>query len=163
MHIRRGIIAGVCWGVLGFVGAAAGNAAFTFDYSHRLQYDIEWWWSHYAFPGVVVIPMLLFFTGVVTYMPPRHVRFAKNLVILAITTFPLAAILGTLGMAYPRVKASDPPLMSISEVLMFFLPLTAVSSIMIAIRSSSLPEEKPSASFPSTPITTEQTDEREPD
>ncbi len=135
MHFRRGILAGFCWGLAGLVCAAAGIAAFTFESGHSLSSNIAWWRLH-AFPGLVVIPLFLFFAGVVTYTPTRHVGFAKNLAILGVTVLPFAAILGLLGMDQPRYKgnAEHPP-MYLSEVLMFLLPLTAVSCLLILKRS----------------------------
>ena len=115
MHLRHGIIAGLCWGLAGLIGTAIGIAAFTFDYAFDLPSNLTRWRIR-AFPGIVVVPLLMFFAGVVTYTPTRHVGFAKNLAILAVTTLPLAAILGTLGMAHPRYKSVDHPPMYVSEV-----------------------------------------------
>jgi len=139
MHLRRGILAGLCWGLAGLIGAALGIAVFTFDYTSDLRSNLGWWRIH-AFPGIVVIPMLLFFAGVVTYTPTRHVGFAWNLAILAVTTLPLAALLGALGMAHPRHKSIEHPPIYISEVVMFLFPLAAVSFLLIISRSGPLPD-----------------------
>jgi len=157
------LIAGFCWGLAGLIGAAIGIAAFTFDYTFDLRCNLVWWEMH-AFPGIVVIPMLLFFAAVVTYTPTGHIGFAKNLAILAVTTLPLAAILGTTGMAHPRYKSIDHPPMYVSEVLMFLVPLIAVSLLLINTRSGSLPEGESTTanSLRSTETTTEQTHPPEP-
>jgi len=159
VHLRRGIIAGFCWGLAGLIAAAVGIAAFTFECNHDLRSNLAWWLMH-AFPGIVVIPMLLFFAGVVTYTPTRRVGFVKNLAILTVTALPLAGILGALGMAHPRYKSIDHPPMYFSEVLMFLLPLTAVSFILIHTRSDPVADRESSAveSLPPTAATTEQRD-----
>jgi hypothetical protein len=133
MYLRRGIIAGLSWGLAGLIGAALGAAAFTFDFAVDLQGNLASWRLH-APPGIMVIPMLLFFAGIVTYMPTRYVGFAKNLAILTVTTLPLGEILGALGRAYLRCKGTDHPSMYVSEVLMFLPPLTAVSLLLIIAR-----------------------------
>ena len=115
----------------------------TFDSALDLSSNLAWWRMH-AFPGVVVIPMLLFFAGVVTYTPTRHVGFAKTLATLVVMTLPLAGILGALGMFHPRYKGMDRPPIYISEVFMFLLPVTAVSFLLIYTRSRPLPEGKSS-------------------
>ena len=164
VHIRRGVIAGFYWGFAGLVGTAVGIAASTFDRDYDLQFNMARWLVN-AFPtAIVVIPMLLFFTGVVTHTPTRHVGFAKNLAILTITTLPLAGILGALGMDPHRDKPGTPPLITISEVLMFLLPITTISLLLIKTRLAPLPEEESSTteSLPLTATTTEPAHAPEP-
>jgi hypothetical protein len=138
MHVRRGIIAGIGWGLVGLIAAAVGSAVLSFDHEYDLRSNLAWWQMH-ALPGIPIIPMLLFFAGVVTYMPARHVGFAKTLAILVVTTLPLAGILGALGMAHRRYKGIDHPPMYISEVFMFLVPIAAVSFLLIYTRSRPLP------------------------
>ena len=164
MSLRRGLLAGLFWGLVGLVGPPAGIAAFTLvswwfcgTQPFDRRYDILWW-QHRAFPGIVVIPMLLFFAGLVTYAPNRHGGFAKNLGILAVTSLPLAAILGAMGMAHPRYKSMEHPPMYFSEVLMFLIPSAAVSLLLITARcdpsfkeSSATDESRQSAPLPTEP------------
>jgi hypothetical protein len=162
MNLRRGLLAGLSWGLVGLVGPPAVIAAFTLVYwwfcgiqAFDRRYDIVWWQDH-AFPGIVVIPMLLFFAGLVTYAPKRHVGFAKNLAILAVTSLPLAALLGAMGMAHRRYKSIEHPPIYFSEVLMFLIPLTALSVLFIAARSGrparvgSSTDESPRSAAPAT-------------
>jgi len=105
MNLRRGLLAGLSWGLAGLLGLATVIAAFTVAswwFNHTRSFDREYdiaWWQQRAFPGIVVIPMLLFFTGFTSYAPKRQVGFAKTFAILAVTSLPLAALLGAMGMA----------------------------------------------------------------
>jgi hypothetical protein len=88
---------------------------------------------------MTIISMLLFFTGFVTYTPKRYSGLAKTLVIFTFTALPLAAILGSLGMAHPRYKGPEHPPMYFSEVLMFLIPLAVVSAILLVINARETP------------------------
>jgi hypothetical protein len=133
IHVRRGWAAGFFLGLAGFLGTAVVIGALTSDYGQDLHSNLAWWLT-YAFPGIVVIPMLLFFAGLSTYAPHIYCGFAKTLAILAFTSLPVAVFLGRMGMAHPRSKFTEQPPMYLSEILMFLIPMSAVSLTLIACR-----------------------------
>lgn len=140
MNFRRGVLAGIAFGLAGLVGpplviGAVTGVAWWLNGTPRFdrRWDILWWWDR-AFPGIVVIPLLLFFTGLATYTPQRYFGFAKTLLILAVTSLPLSAFLGVAGWAHPRVKSIEHPPMYLSEVLMFVIPMAAVALILLEYR-----------------------------
>ena len=140
MNLKSGLIAGLSWGLGGLLGLPAVIAAFTLIYwwfcdtpNFDRKYDIGWWQLH-AFPGLVVIPMLLFFAGFTSHASERATGFARTLGILAVTSLPMAVLLGAMGMAHFREKSAEHPPMYFSEVLMFLIPIAAVSFILLRLR-----------------------------
>lgn len=141
MNIRRGLIAGTIWGLAGLVSPVCVIAAFTIvrwwlegtrDFDR--EYDVAWWTMR-AYPGIVVVPMFLFFAGLATYAPRRCFGFAKTLLILLITSLPLSIVLAAAGMAHRRIKGEEHPPMYLSEVLMFLIPVAAISCMLLYYRT----------------------------
>ncbi len=100
------------------------------------RFDV-WWWRLRVFPGIVVIPMLLFFSGFANFAlkTDRRLGLAKSLLVMTLTSLPVAAILGSLGMAHPRYKSIEHPPMYLSEIAMFLVPMVVVAAIIILVRS----------------------------
>ena len=108
------------------------NNISTFD----RNYDIDWWKLR-AFPAVVLIPLMLFFSGFTNYSlaTDRRLGLPITLVTTTLFSFPLIGILGAMGMAHPRYRSIQHPPMYLSEIIAIIISLVLVSAGIIAVRN----------------------------
>ena len=105
------------------------------------QYDINWWRLR-AFPGVVVVPLLLFFSGLANFALPRSRRMGMPLTLglILLTSLPISGILGSLGMAHQRIRSIEHPPMYLSEIFMILIPVATISCLVVWFRMQMQPK-----------------------
>lgn len=137
MNFRHAMLGGLVYGAAGLAGLAVASPLCVIAYrwlanDAGIQGNRDMrLWIFLSFPGVVVIPLLLFFTGFVVSSGRGPSRFAATLVILAVTAIPWAGVLAALGMSPPRYRSIQHPPMYLSEVLMFLIPMAIVSYLLM--------------------------------
>ena len=147
MNLQRGIFAGLLTTLI-FVIPVAIIAVCTYihwelneTHSFDREYDVQWW-RRRAFPGIFAIPLLLFFSGLTNFSLPNSRRLGMPLTLILITvcSLPIAGILGSLGMAHPRIKSIQHPPIYVSEILMFLIPVATLSFVVIWHRMRTMPK-----------------------